>query len=286
MDGGVWKGWIWSISLGDNYFEALQALVTYRCRQGSPALNLLIPLRSFTPSSRLISRAESEICRIREGLAATARLNLRFPEQGRDLNRAERMGKMLTAQFGVSIDGCRDFMLAFGRYRFLNCDQGRMSTSIANIVQGERKVLHSCKLLYAAFGRLPEKRGKDVAPTCDQVQVAVVKGEMKATPDHVDEDAPAGWPVEGSEVIVLDAPSSTLYRIGYEDMVVELPRKLIKITPVRLRYNPTLHHLSLGYSRVEIEKDGTVHTALRELIPLVIGEMHLPKDYDGWPSDS
>ena len=129
VDGGVWKGWIWSISLGDNYFEALEALVKYRCRQGSPALDLLIPLQSSTPCSRLLIRAESEICRIhdQEGLAATVRTGItkhsspqsEVPRAGPGSQLCGKKGEMLTATFGVSTDGCRDFMLAFGR--FLNC---------------------------------------------------------------------------------------------------------------------------------------------------------------------
>ena len=89
-------------------------------------------------------------------------------------------------------------------------------------------------------------------PTCDQVQCAVVKGEMPETPNGVDEEEPDGWPVRGSEVIILDAPASTNYRIhvGFEDLVVQLPHKIIKVTPVRLRYNAVLHHMSIGYSRV------------------------------------
>ena len=72
-------------------------------------------------------------------------------------------------------------------------------------------------------------------------------------------------------------------RIGFEDLVVQLPRTIIKVTPVRLRHNALLNHLSIGYSRVEIEKDGIVHTALHDLIPSVQGEMRLPEDYAGWP---
>lgn len=281
VDGGAWQGWIWAISLDEHYFEALEALVRYRSPSESPALDLLVPLRSTTPCLRLMARARSEICRARSGLASAARMHLRFPEQHREKNRAERMGNMLTSQFGVSSDTSKDFMLSFGR--FLNCDQGRMVNSRVNVYKPHVKVLHSCKLLYAAFGSVPEKRGKDVPPTCEQVQCAVVKGNMLETPNGVDEEEPDGWPVRGSEVIILDGPTSTTYRIGFEDLVVELPRTIIKVTPVRLRHNALLNHLSIGYSRVEIEKDGIVHTALHDLIPSVQGEMRLPEDYAGWP---
>ena len=70
----------------------------------------------------------------------------------------------------------------------------------------------------------------------------MVKGNMLETPNGVDEEEPDGWPVRGSEVIILDGPTSTTYRIGFEDLVVELPRTIIKVTPVRLRHNALLNH--------------------------------------------
>ena len=97
-----------------------------------------------------------------------------------------------------------------------------MINSKVNIYKPHVKVLHSCKLLYAAFGSVSEERGKDVSPTCEQLQCAVVKGEMNQTPDGADVEEPDGWPARGAEVIILDGPSSTSYRIGFEDLVVQL----------------------------------------------------------------
>ena len=115
VDGGLWQGWIWSISLEEHYFEALEALVRYLSPSESPALDLLVTLRSTAPRLRLMARARSEICRTRTGLASAAQMHLRFPEQHREKNRAERMGNMRTSQFGVSPDTSKDFMLSFGR---------------------------------------------------------------------------------------------------------------------------------------------------------------------------
>ena len=142
--GGAWQGWIWAISLDQHYFEALEALVRYQSPSESPALDLLVPLRSTSPCLSLITRARSEICRTQTGLASAARIHLRFPEQHRERNRAERIGKMLTAQFGVSPSTSKDFMLSFGR--FINCDQGRVINSKVNIYKPHVKVLHSCQL--------------------------------------------------------------------------------------------------------------------------------------------
>ena len=102
--------------------------------------------------------------RTRTGLASAARVHLRFraAEQHREKNRAERMGKMLTAQFGVSQVTPKDCMLSFGW--FVNCDQGRAINSKETVYKPHIKVIHSCKLLYAAFGSVPEKRGKDAPP--------------------------------------------------------------------------------------------------------------------------
>ena len=175
------------------------------------------------------------------------------------------MDRNLTARFGVSRETAKDFMLAFGRA--LHSDTFRVSVLPNNIVKPFRKTLHSTLLLYAVFGSLPEKRGKDVEPTCDQVQVAVIRGAMVKTPQGVDEDDPQGWPVEGSEVVVLDAPSSQSYRLGYDDVIVVVPRDSAKVNKMVLKLNPTVQHVTMAFSRKEIEKDhdGVLHMEFMQL---------------------
>ena len=128
------------------------------------------PLTSDTPSFTLIQRANSEIRRVQFGLSLDSKADLRYPEESRERNRSERMDRNLTARFGVSRETAKDFMLAFGRA--LHSDSFRVSVLPNNIVKPFYKTLHSTLLLYVVFGSLPEKRGKDVEPTCDQVQVA------------------------------------------------------------------------------------------------------------------
>ena len=212
--GGPWGGWIWSIDWATNYWIALEALIRYKAKKNEPPISLMVPLTSDTPSFTLIQRANSEIRRVQLGLSLDSKADLRYPEESRERNRADRMDRNLTARFGVSRETAKDFMLAFGRA--LHSDNFRVSVLNSNILKPFRKTLHSTLLLYVVFGSLPEKRGKDVEPTCNQVQVAVIRGTMVKTPTGVDEDDPQGWPVEGSEVVVLDAPSNQNYRLGYD----------------------------------------------------------------------
>jgi len=199
--GGPWSGWIWSIDWAANYWIALEDHIRFVAKKQEPDLSLLVPLTTSTPCFTLIHRANLEISRTPRGLAAASRMDLRYPEQSRERNRSERMDRNLTACFGVSLATAKDFMVASARV--LHSDSFRVSVLPSNILKPYRKVIQSTLLLYAVLGSLPEKRGKDVEPTCNQVQVAVIRGCTVKTPQGVDEDDPQGWPVEGSEVIVL-----------------------------------------------------------------------------------
>ena len=135
---------------------------------------------------------------------------------------------------------------------------------------------------------MPEKRGTDVdlEPTCNQVQVAVIRGAMVKTPTGVDEDDPQGWPVEGirSEVVVLDAPSSQSCRLGYDDIIVVVPQERVKVNKGVLKYNPAVQHVivTMAFSRKEIEKDGVLHMELMQLSARAAGMLFLPDNYNGW----
>ena len=74
---------------------------------------------------------------------------------------------------------------------------------------------------------------------------------MVKAPQGVDEDGPLGWPVEGSEVAVLDAPSkiNQSYRLGYDDVIVVVPRDCVKVNKVVLKYNPAVQHVTMAFSR-------------------------------------
>ena len=248
--GGPWGGWIWSIDWAANYWIAIEALIRYmtlyKAKNNEPPISLMVPLTSDTPSFTLIQRANSEIRRVQLGLSLDSKADLRYPEESRERNRSERMDRNLTARFGVSRETAKDFMLAFGRA--LHSDNFRVSVLNSNILKPFRKTLHSTLLLYVVFGSLPEKRGKDVEPTCNQVQVAVIRGTMVKTPTGVDEDDPQGWPVEGSEVVVLDAPSisSQSYRLGYDDIIVVVPRDSVKVNKMVLKFNPAVQHVWLS----------------------------------------
>ena len=150
------------------------------------------------------------------------------------------------------------------------------------LLESFRKTLHSTLLLYAVFGSLPEKRGTDVEPTCNQVQVAAIHRAMAKTPTGVDEDDPQGWPVEGSEVVVLDAPSSQSYRLGYDDIIVVVPRDSVKVNKMVLKFNPAVQHVTMAFSRKEIEKDGVLHMELMQLSARAAGMLFLPDNYNGW----
>ena len=278
--GGPWGGWIWSIDWATNYWIALEALIRYKAKKNEPPISLMVPLTSDTPSFTLIQRANSEIRRVQFGLSLDSKAHLRYPEESRERNRSERMDRNLTARFGVSRETAKDFMLAFGRA--LHSDNFRVSVLNSNILKPFRKTLHSTLLLYVVFGSLPEKRGKDVEPTCNQVQVAVIRGTMVKTPTGVDEDDPQGWPVEGSEVVVLDAPSNQSYRLGYDDVIVVVPRDSVKVNKMVLKYNPAVQHVTMAFSRKEIEKDGVLHMELMQLSARAAGMLFLPENYNGW----
>lgn len=283
---GAWRGWIWDINYDENYFLALELLVDFKSKgkADDDLRRLLVPLKTESPCQRLLERASKEIARVQRGLASGAREWLRYPEQSRSRNKAERQGIMLTSlAFGASEDTAKDFMVAVGR--FISSDDGRVTDGISgNILNPFLKVLHSTLQLYAVCGVVPEKRGSDIAPTCNQVQVAVVRATMKGTPVGVDEDNPGGWPVEGDEVIILDAPSSGTFRIGFQDLIAEVARVLVKVDTNYVRYNPTptVQHMTVRFARVEIQKDGLVHLALQGLGETAKGQLYLPDSYDGW----